>query len=366
VSLLIVAIAVVVVTASAAIAQSSGPDAAQRAEREGKFAEAAEIWRVVAKANPRDSIAFASLGLDLARQQKYAEAVTAYRKAAALDPKLPGLQLNLGLAEFKQGHFNAASMDPTSVQATALLGMAYYGAARFSEAVEVLKPLTASDPGNTELRNVLAQSCLKSKNYGCAQEQFRAILQQNPDSPAAHLLMGEALDGLQRTEEAVAEFKAASELDPRQPEVHFGLGYLYWELRRFDEAKREFEAELALNPKHAQAQAYLGDIALEGGNLGAAEGLLLKATQNSQKIRIAYLDLGKLYLQRRNYAGAVDAFQHAIKVDPAQSDAHFQLARAYQALGKKSKAQAELAKSRELHTQTDRSLVLKGAAPPSK
>jgi len=49
VSLLIVAIAVVVVTASAAIAQSSGPDAAQRAEREGKFAEAAEIWRVVAK-----------------------------------------------------------------------------------------------------------------------------------------------------------------------------------------------------------------------------------------------------------------------------------------------------------------------------
>jgi Flp pilus assembly protein TadD len=171
---------------------------------------------------------------------------------------------------------------------------------------------------------------------------------------------------LQRTEEAVAEFKAASELDPRQPEVHFGLGYLYWELRRFDEAKREFEAELALNPKHAQAQAYLGDIALEGGNLGAAEGLLLKATQNSQKIRIAYLDLGKLYLQRRNYAGAVDAFQHAIKVDPAQSDAHFQLARAYQALGKKSKAQAELAKSRELHTQTDRSLVLKGAAPPSK
>jgi len=71
VSLLIVAIAVVVVTASAAIAQSSGPDAAQRAEREGKFAEAAEIWRVVAKANPRDSIAFASLGLDLARQRKY-------------------------------------------------------------------------------------------------------------------------------------------------------------------------------------------------------------------------------------------------------------------------------------------------------
>jgi tetratricopeptide (TPR) repeat protein len=244
--------------------------------------------------------------------------------------------------------------------------MAYYGAGRFAEAISVLKPIAESDPGNTELRNVLAQSCLKSKNYDCAQEQFRAILQQNPDSPAAHILMGEALDGLHQTEEAVAEFKAASQLDPKLPEVHFGLGYLYWELRRFDEAKPEFEAELALNPKHAQAQAYLGDMALEGGNLDVAEGLLLKATQNSDKLRIAYLDLGKLYMQRKNYAGAAEAFLHAIKVDPSQSDAHFQLARAYQALGKKSEAEAELAKSRELHKKNDESLVLKGAAPPSK
>jgi len=212
----------------------------------------------------------------------------------------------------------------------------------------------------------LAQSCLKTKDYGCAQEQFRAILEQDPNSTSAHLLMGEALDGLHRTDEAIAEFKSAAQLDPKQPEVHFGLGYLYWKLRNFDEAKREFEAELALNSKHAQAQAYLGDIELESGNLDAAEGLLLRATQSSDQIRMAYLDLGKLRMQRKNYADAAEAFRSAIRVDPAQSDAHFQLARAYQALGRKSEAEAELAKSRELHTERDKSLVPKNGAAPSQ
>jgi Tfp pilus assembly protein PilF len=100
--------------------------------------------------------------------------------------------------------------------------------------------------------------------------------------------------------------------------------------------------------------------------LDEAERLLVEATKNSDKVRIAYLDLGKLYMLRKNYAGAAEAFQHAIKIDPAQSDAHFQLARAYQALGRKSEAEAELAKSRELHKKNDESLVLKGAPSPSQ
>ena len=35
-------------------------------------------------------------------------AIESYRKAIALNPNLPGMQLNLGLAEYKQGHFEAA------------------------------------------------------------------------------------------------------------------------------------------------------------------------------------------------------------------------------------------------------------------
>ncbi len=155
-----------------------------------------------------------------------------------------------------------------------MLGMSFYGARRFREAITYLHPLVDADPDNTELRQVLAQSCLSAKNYACAEEQFRKIVERNPDSASAHILTGEALDGLKRTDEAIAEFQKAVQLSPQEPDVHFGLGYLYWKLQQYAQAKIEFETELTISPTHAQALAYLGDIELKRGHLDAASDSL--------------------------------------------------------------------------------------------
>src|SRR5215469_15664341 len=74
-------------------------------EQQGKLAEAADTWRAITRLHPKDAGAFASLGVVLSREQRYDQAAKAYRAALALNPSLPGIQLNLGLAEFKQGHF---------------------------------------------------------------------------------------------------------------------------------------------------------------------------------------------------------------------------------------------------------------------
>src|SRR6266536_2392390 len=103
---------------SFADAQTHTPEEALALEQQGRTQEAATAWRAVTQANPHDAGAFASLGLDLAKLEKYAEAVHAYRSALALDPKLPGIRLNLGLAEFKQGNFRAAIAPFESVLAS--------------------------------------------------------------------------------------------------------------------------------------------------------------------------------------------------------------------------------------------------------
>ena len=102
---------------------------------------------------------------------------------------------------------------------------------------------------------MLAQSCLWARKFSCAQEEFRRILEQNPDSAPAHVLFGEALDGVGRTPEAITEFETAAKISPSEPNVHFGLGYLHWKSQQYDEAKSDFERELALDPNHAQALA---------------------------------------------------------------------------------------------------------------
>jgi tetratricopeptide (TPR) repeat protein len=352
-------------------AQTPAPSQALALEQQGKLAEAETAWRRITQTNPRDAAAFASLGLVLSKQGKYDQAVLAYKKAIALNPKLPGVHLNWGLAEFKQQHFQAAivpltaalSADPQNMQVLTLLGLSCYGAKRFAEAVKYLELPAKSDPANTELHRVLAQSCLSAKQFSCALTEFRQILEHDPDSAAAHMLSGEALDGLGRTVEAIPEFEAAAKTAPREPNVHFGLGYLYWKQHRYDEAQSAFETELSIDPAHAQALAYLGDIELKKNAPEKALPLLTSATQLRNDIRIAYLDIGAIFSDQKKYPEALAALQRAEKLDPAQPDAHYRLARLYRAMGNPAAAQREFAKVNELHDK-DEDLVQKMSADP--
>ena len=83
-----------------------------------------------AATNPK-AASEADAGLALARQGNYEAAIPHYRAALKLDPQMPGLSLNLGLAYLKLNRFTeavplfeqAAKSDPTSFQAHVLLGM---------------------------------------------------------------------------------------------------------------------------------------------------------------------------------------------------------------------------------------------------
>lgn len=64
------------------------------------------------------------------------------RSLPSIDPDIPEIQLNLGLAEFKSGRFRPAAelfqtvlkQDPKNMQARILLGMSFYGVRMFREA----------------------------------------------------------------------------------------------------------------------------------------------------------------------------------------------------------------------------------------
>jgi tetratricopeptide (TPR) repeat protein len=247
-----------------------------------------------------------------------------------------------------------------------LLGFSYYGTKRFPEAARQLKAAAEADPGNLELHHVLAQSCLWAKDYSCALDEFRHVLQLDPDSASAHMLAGEALDGMQRTREAVVEFQAAAKAAPAEPNVHFGLGYLYWKSHRYAEAKQEFQSELSNDPKHAQAWAYLGDIEMKNNNPEGALTLLQKSIQLKSDLRIAQVDRGRILTEQKRYDEAIAAFRRAIELDPEESDAHYRLGRVYQLIGKIPDSQKEFAKVSEIHDKSDEDMVRKmSAAPPA-
>jgi tetratricopeptide (TPR) repeat protein len=151
--------------------------------------------------------------------------------------------------------------------------------------------------------------------------------------------------------------EAAEKVAPTEPNVHFGLGYLLWKEHRYQEAEPEFKAEIENEPVHAQALAYLGDTEIKLEHAAEAEADLRRAVHQAGAIPLAWLDLGIVLAgEGKNDEAAAD-FEQAIAMDPSGVDAHWRLARLYQAMGKTDAARAEVAKARALHEKEDKSLV---------
>lgn len=340
-------------------------------EQQGDAPGAESAWRAFLKAHPNSAEAYAHLAVLEAHQERYREAVPLYRKAAALDPSIEGVRLNLGLALFKSGSLKEAILTFTpllkrepatsaeGLRLTTLIGLAHYGLGEYSAAVPFLKQATAADANNLPFRLALAHSCLWSKQYQCVLDVYHEILTLNAESAEADMLAGEALDEMKDNAGATAQFRAAVKADPREPKVHFGLGYLLWGQLQYEGAAREFEAELANNPEDAQALVYLGDSNMRLSHPEAASPLLAKAIRIDPAIELAHLDLGILDADAGKKEDALRELKTAEKLGPNDQNVHWRLARFYQAEGKKDEAKLEFDKTRSLQKASDQTVLNK-------
>lgn len=345
--------------------------AAYAFEQQGDVPNAQTAWQAVLKTHPNDAEAYAHLGLLEARQEHYTDAVSFYRKAAAFDPAIPGLQLNLGLALFKEGELREATHifsallrtqpeeSPEALRLTTLIGLADYGSGQYADAVPYLKRATSADPQNLPFRLALAHSCLRSAQYQCVLDVYKEILTLNAESAEADMLAGEALDEMKDRGAAIEQFRAAVKADAKMPEAHFGLGYLLWCQLQFEDASKEFQAELDLNPNHVQALTYLGDTLIKLSHPETALPLLEKAVRIDPKDQLAHLDLGILHIDAGRNEDALRELKTAEQLDPSDQNVHFRLGRFYKSLGKTTEANAEFEKTRNLQKASDESVSKK-------
>ena len=337
-------------------------------EQAGRTTEAESAWRTLLELQPTSAEAYAHLGFLESQQQRYAQAIPLYRKALALDPRMPALRMNLGLALFKAGELKDAirifdglltQQPPSSPEAQrlkTLIGMSHYGLKQYAAAVPYLKQATANEPQNLPFRLLLAHSCLWSKQFQCVLTVYREILNLNAESAEADMLAGEAMDEMQDHSGAIEQFRAAVKANPKEPSVHFGLGYLLWAQGQYDGAAREFQAELDNVPNNPQAIAYLADSQIKLNHPEIARPLLEKVIRLNPQMELPHLDLGIVEADAGKNDAALSELKLAIKLAPNDIKAHYRLARLYQAMGRKQDASIEFEKTKTLTKAADESV----------
>lgn len=371
----IVLVMMLIVTRASCPGQTAGAsnlrDTAFALEQQGRNVEAEAAWQKILRNRPSDAEAYAHLGFLESRQQHYSQAVHFYRQASVLNSSMPGLQLNLGLALFKGGEMKSAirtlepllkSEHPDSADAQRLrilLGMAHYGVGEYADAVPYLRTAMARDPQNLPYRLVLAQGCLRSKQYQCVLDVYHQILVLNAESAEADMLAGEALDEMRDHAGAIAQFRAAVKADPREPGVHFGLGYLLWSQNQFEEAAQQFKVEVDNSPNDAAALAYLADSNVRLNRPEVARPILEKAMRLDPRQELPYLDLGIMNTAAGHHEEALRNFKAALRLNPNDVQIHWRMARLYQAAGRREEAKAEFAKTKSLNRTADQSVLNK-------
>ena len=371
VMLMVVGVASALVSAQTNPAQDPERQAALALEQQGRNAEAETAWRAYMKAHPTDPEPYAQLAVLEARQEHYKEAVPLYRKALAMNPNVPGLRLNLGLALFKSGDLKDALLEfskslqstsagsPDAQRLTILIGMCHYGLAQYVEAVPYLKEAASTDAQNLPLRLALAHSCLWSKQYPCVMDVYHEILAIDPNSAEADMIAGEALDEMKDNSGATNMFRAAVKANPNEPNVHFGLGYLLWSQKIYPEAATEFQAELANDPNHVQAMEYLGDALIQLNHPEQAQPYLEKTVKLDRAQWLAHLDLGIILSDAGENDQAMHELLEAEKLRPDEVNVHWRLARLYRTMGKKEESKAEFDKASTLNKAADEDLSKK-------
>ena len=158
-------------------------------------------------------------------------------------------------------------------------------------------------------------------------ERGRVLFEEHDDT-------GDAL------REAAAEFRQALALDPRLAAALAYLGFIAADENRLDEAGAIYRKALVLDPQSPEARVGLARLAVQQNRYPEAIRLLRMAVAAVPDHRLARRELA-LYLTQENSKPtaamreeAIECWNTLIRLDANDRDAHHDLARAYEHLGR--------------------------------
>ena len=100
---------------------------------------------------------------------------------------------------------------------------------------------------------------------------YKTKIEQNPQDPVTHNMLGICYQGLRRVDDAIKEYKKATAINPRYAEAWNNMGSAYHLKRKLKDAAKHYRKAIELKPDLASAHRNLGTALLSMGKLD--EGL---------------------------------------------------------------------------------------------
>jgi tetratricopeptide (TPR) repeat protein len=230
----------------------------------GRTEEAIENYRK-SLAIRRTVQALNNLGVALASQRRYSDAIDCYNSALQIQPDHAKAHNNLGAALAKTGRTDEAIKEyetalrlrPDDPEVHHNLGLELAHTGKTKEAIEHYQAALRLRPDYSEAHSQLAKVFAEQGNVSEAVPHFYAALEAWPDNAALRFGLANALAAQNKFEDAAEQFAEALRLKPDNPELHYHLALALERLGRQQQAVAHLKQALQLKPGFTEASRRL-------------------------------------------------------------------------------------------------------------
>ena len=322
--------------------------------------EAASYLKKYVSLKPDDAAAQKNLGDLMYEQKNFDAALAAYQAALKADPAIKGFYKRyveivstkgvpkdvvaamkgaiaageadaqmyeaIGIINQKAGacvkaveYFQKSlQLDPKNVKILSALGQCQAKNGNTNDAVISYEQSVAMNPEAIDDYKTLGDLYMQQKKTSQAISMYKKYLEKRPTNYKVALTVADYLNGQKNYDEAMKYFGMVGGTDAKGAEFLFKYAQACYNAKNFKKAS-EVLLELAkLTPLNAEVFRMLYDISSkEGGNKKESSGYLKKYLSLKPADASAQKNLGDMLYEEKNTAGALAAYDAALKADPS-------------------------------------------------
>lgn len=308
-------------------------------------------------------------GLDAVRKSDWATGATNFEKAVALDPKDTSSFMFLGYVRLKQEKFDEAltalqtaekmiSPADTAGKATLYnnLGLVYWNKNQPSDAIAAYKKAMDFDKKASDAQYNLAFALLAQKRYADATPHLETLVKGATDpamQAALYDALGEAYENQKNWAGALGAYSKAIEATPKEPAYQLHKGLALINSNRKNDAVPYLTEVIKLDPQStdpqsAEAFLQLGAIYIEKRNWPEAQDKLTRYVALRKDDSLGWFNLGVAFDYASSFEKALDAYSKAEKLDAKNAAIRNNVGRIYFKRGKYDDAITELQEALKL------------------
>lgn len=263
---------------------------------------------------------WSNYGIQLTHEQRWGEAIVAYKQALELMPTLTVAGKNLIAALWQQAE-------------------AQRTAGNITGAISTYQEILRVEGNSVDVHSRLGELYFKKRAYPQAVSAFQSALNAEPNNKqvqhnlfAAHHHYAQHLEGQNQYEAAAAQLRQALKLTPDNLTIRLRLAKLYQWAGNTERAQAEFArileddshrtggiSSLAMNHRIARGNAFIN---MDKYTEALAEFNAIEAGAKSVEI---YNTIGYLYMKTNRPLSAIKAFESALSKKPSDSVAYSNL-----------------------------------------